>query len=141
MVNRVVLDADGLRVSKPGVNVLTAGRRNLMFDSDAAGLEFHSRGTINPPDNILKDNTKTYTYNYGHDFGYVPLIFLQIRWYSHSYVYISPWTSYYMLRDGHGGSLRITCGSSQFTVRHKAGDETFIFNYKFHYAIYKYPLS
>lgn len=46
MRNRVVLDENGLRVSKPGVNVLNAGPAGLQFSSDWSALAFYRRDEI-----------------------------------------------------------------------------------------------
>jgi hypothetical protein len=46
MTNRVVLDENGLRISKPGVNVLKAGTSGLQFSSDWSALAFYRRGEI-----------------------------------------------------------------------------------------------
>lgn len=46
MANRVVLDETGLKVSKPGANVLTAGASGLQFSSDWSALGFYRRGEM-----------------------------------------------------------------------------------------------
>lgn len=44
MANRVLLDASGLKVSKPGVNVLTAGDAGLLFDTNTPMLQVIASG-------------------------------------------------------------------------------------------------
>lgn len=44
MANRVVMDANGLKVSKPGVNVLTAGDNGLLFDTNTPMLQVIASG-------------------------------------------------------------------------------------------------
>lgn len=46
MVQRVLLNQSGLKVSKPGVNVLTAGPGQLNFSSDWAGMDVYTRGDV-----------------------------------------------------------------------------------------------
>lgn len=45
MANRVLMDANGIKISKPGVNVLTAGQDGLMFDSGTKMLQVIDAGT------------------------------------------------------------------------------------------------
>jgi hypothetical protein len=46
MTNRVLLNASGLKVSKPGVNVLTAPTSGLQFSSDWSALGFYRSAEI-----------------------------------------------------------------------------------------------
>lgn len=46
MSNRVLLNSSGLKVSKPGVDVLTAGSTGLQFSSDWSGMPIAERGTV-----------------------------------------------------------------------------------------------
>jgi hypothetical protein len=45
MTNRVLLDSSGLKVSKPGVNVLTASASQLNFNSEWSQVGLYRRGT------------------------------------------------------------------------------------------------
>lgn len=46
MTNRIVIQASGMKISKPGVNVLTAGQEDLIFDTDHQGLGVYQTGTV-----------------------------------------------------------------------------------------------
>lgn len=46
MANRLLLSKDGVKISLPGVDVLTAGSSNLQFSSDWAQLKIFMRGSI-----------------------------------------------------------------------------------------------
>lgn len=47
MANRVLMNASGLKVSKPGVNVLTASPLQLIFNSEWGGMGVVQSGTWN----------------------------------------------------------------------------------------------
>jgi hypothetical protein len=46
MTNRILLNSSGLKISKSGVNVLTAGNADLLFTSDYSHLAFYATGTF-----------------------------------------------------------------------------------------------
>lgn len=46
MSNRVLLNTSGLKVSRPGVNVLTAGNADLNFNSDWSGVNLLISGQV-----------------------------------------------------------------------------------------------
>lgn len=45
MVNRILLNSSGLRISSPGVDVITAQPANLLFSSDWSALTVAQKGT------------------------------------------------------------------------------------------------
>jgi len=72
MANRVVIDSNGIKVSKPGQNVLTASNQNLIFDSTKARTgQIYAGGTnLNLGDsssNFLTTSSKA-------NLGYIPLV-------------------------------------------------------------------
>lgn len=74
MVNRVVLETGGLKVSKAGYDVLTAAPENIIFDT-YSGLLVHYTTLITLP-------TTGSTYQYQQDFsypslGYIPIFAMQ----------------------------------------------------------------
>jgi len=48
MVARVLLNSSGLKVSKPGIDVLSAGFSNLQFSSDWSAMTIVQRGVHSP---------------------------------------------------------------------------------------------
>lgn len=46
MSNRVLLNENGLRISKPGFNVLTTGSDNLLFDSTSKMIQVVQSGIL-----------------------------------------------------------------------------------------------
>lgn len=62
MVNRVLLNANGMKVSAPGNNVLTAPEAQLLFNSQWSALDVLMRGSFSPGDDT------TTTINYGKTF-------------------------------------------------------------------------
>ena len=72
MANRVVIDSNGIKVSKPGQNVLTATNQNLIFDSSKArtGQIYAGGANLNLGDsssNFLTTSSKA-------NLGYIPLV-------------------------------------------------------------------
>ena len=72
MANRVVIDSNGIKVSKPGQNVLTATNQNLIFDSSKVRTgQIYAGGTnLNLGDsssNFLTTSSKS-------NLGYIPLV-------------------------------------------------------------------
>jgi hypothetical protein len=51
MANRVLLNANGMKVSEPGFDVLTAGNANLQFSSDWSALSLLLAGSVSIPAN------------------------------------------------------------------------------------------
>ncbi len=80
MVDRVLLDASGLKVSKPGVDVKTASEAGLTFNSEWSAMSRLIFGsfTVNP--NV--GNTRTIMY--GKTFTYRPLVFTVVHPYGSS---------------------------------------------------------
>lgn len=68
MVNRVLLNADGLKVSVAGQDVLTATEANLLFNSDYAQPSVWMRGSFS-----IGDDT-TRTVNFGKTFNPRPWV-------------------------------------------------------------------
>lgn len=71
MTNRVLLDSSGLKVSKPGVNVITANRNQLLFGSDASCMTLHMSGVW-----ALSNTTATQTLLLGKTFSRIPYVTL-----------------------------------------------------------------
>jgi len=75
MANRIVLDANGLRVSKPGYDVFSAGPENLIFDTNA-GLLVHYTFTMSAVGN---GGVGTLTQDIGYpSLGYYPIFAMQL---------------------------------------------------------------
>ncbi|RDE08440.1 hypothetical protein [Pelagibacterium lacus] len=77
MANRVLLDASGLKVSKPGVDVLTMGAlgKDVAFNSDwLASSRILLTGSVNVP-----NGTGIVTENYGFTLPFVPVILMMGR--------------------------------------------------------------
>lgn len=68
MANRVVLSSTGLKVSKPGFNVLTAGDKDLTFNSDWGSFPTFAKMNINITAGVL------HTVNYGKTFANNPIL-------------------------------------------------------------------
>lgn len=68
MANRVVMDSSGLKISKPGVNVLTANQDGLMFDSSTKMLQVIGAG-------VRSGSATTFTVTYPN-IGIVPFIWM-----------------------------------------------------------------
>lgn len=72
MANRVVLDvANGLKVSKPGFNVLTASGLNIQFDSAWPQTKFWSRNQVYLP----QKTDGPHTISFGKTFARRPMVF------------------------------------------------------------------
>ena len=72
MANRVLIDSNGIKVSKPGQNVLTATNQNLIFDSSKVrtGQIYAGGSNLNLGDsssNFLTTSSKA-------NLGYIPLV-------------------------------------------------------------------
>lgn len=109
MVNRVLLDANGLRISKPGYDVFSAGLPDLLFSSDWNGVPFHMRGSV------ALGNTSIF---YGKTFGTVPFA---------SYVALIGgiyWTLgnlSYLFYAQSGSELKVNTFSDRFTMTSALG--------------------
>ncbi|MBX4911376.1 hypothetical protein HJA82_29120 [Rhizobium bangladeshense] len=53
MVNRVLLDTNRLKISRPGFDVLTATQAQLLFNSDYNTAAIYMRGTTSTQGNIV----------------------------------------------------------------------------------------
>lgn len=71
MPNRVVFDLNGMKVSAPGVDVLTAGEANLIFSSQWSQLSILMRGSVTCAPN------QTQTVLFGKTFANRPLCFFR----------------------------------------------------------------
>ena len=97
MVNRVLLDQNGLFVSKPGVDVLSAQPKDLQFSSDYGTLNVLKRGVLNLPATpegypVPGNGAQQVTVNFGKTFSARPPVFFAVRrtvisnpkqWYQH----------------------------------------------------------
>lgn len=72
MANRVLLDANALKVSRPGFNVLSATDAGLSFNSNWSQAKKHMGGTF-----LTGVNADT-TLSYGKTFLNQPLVMLQL---------------------------------------------------------------
>lgn len=68
MANRVLLQPTGMKVSRPGVDVLTAGDADLLFSSDASQTPVHMKGTVTFSSSSIQ------SVNYGKTFSNMPMI-------------------------------------------------------------------
>ncbi len=69
MTNRVLLNTNGLKVSAPGKDVLTALKNELQFSSDWGSLRPYMTGQASPP------RGSTFTVNFGKTFtNSIPLV-------------------------------------------------------------------
>lgn len=78
MTNRVLLNANALRVSKAGVDVLTAGLGNLQFNSDWSALGVLTSGTVS--DSWSTSGNEGWwatTIGFGRTFASAPLVFFE----------------------------------------------------------------
>lgn len=94
MANRVLLDvANGLLVSKPGVNVLTAGLSGLSFSSDWSQLSLQVRSSVTLPSNVWSltytgTSPRVYTspdIAYGKTFAQIPYLNCSLKLASESF--------------------------------------------------------
>lgn len=72
MANRVVLDENGLRISRPGIDVLAASPATLMFRSDATLMPVFTTGSIVGSYSEVGGNGAQYLY--GKTFTIAPLV-------------------------------------------------------------------
>lgn len=98
MANRILLDKSGLRVSKPGVNVLTAEQRDLIFDSSWSQITPYMKGTV-----PLSTGSSGVTVLFGKTFTNRPLCILRPT--STNYQYINDW---FLLGGDGGGNWMMT---------------------------------
>lgn len=75
MANRVLLNASGLKISKPGINVLTAtAAGDFAFVSDYRTLPIRQTGTVSVPARTsITHEYNSATISYSND-GYTPLV-------------------------------------------------------------------
>lgn len=71
MANRVLIDANNFKVSKPGVNVLTANNSQLLIRNDATSLGSMQTGTVTP---IIYDSFIAYNLSRNFLLPYDPQI-------------------------------------------------------------------
>lgn len=72
MANRILLDENGLKISKPGVNVLTAGLAGLQFTSVGTHVPRFTTGTL------TRAQGGDATFNFGKTFPSAPIV----TWYA-----------------------------------------------------------
>ena len=70
MANRVLLDQNGLRISKPGQNVLTASADDLMFDSVSKMVQVVASGIAT---GVSNNSTRTISWP---SLGFVPFVWI-----------------------------------------------------------------
>lgn len=80
MANRAVLNVNGLKVSKPGVNVLTAGINDLLFSDNWSALSKHMSGSLS----ISSGGNKFV--NFGKTFAQVPLVMWEWNGYGDQWI-------------------------------------------------------
>lgn len=76
MVDRILLDSSGLKVSQPGVPVLSAGFSQLQFSSDFSAIGLFSTNVFALNWSFFGANSGTFstTINYGKSYATPPLI-------------------------------------------------------------------
>lgn len=72
MANRVLLDENGLKISRPGIDVLTASPANLLFRSDATNVPRWDQGSLAGSASVHWDNGAIYYY--GRTFATIPIV-------------------------------------------------------------------
>lgn len=83
MVNRVLLDANNIKVSKPGIDVTTVSStvpENLLLDSSSQNLGIFMTGELSVTADAMYAGSRAYvgqTLYYSYDLGYIPYIMLQ----------------------------------------------------------------
>lgn len=99
MANRVVLDADDIKISKPGVDVLTAGSSGLLLDSSSEMLQVVQSGRFTGvAHGAYRDVT-------GPDQGFTPFVWATSNRWAINIQYLSA-TQYrfYASAGGSGGT-------------------------------------
>lgn len=97
MANRVSLDANGLRISKPGKNVLTAGAADLMFDSTSKMVQVTHSGVAL---NVSASVTRSITWP---ALGFTPFVWFFARDYSSAGFHYTGANSGYLHLNEAGG--------------------------------------
>lgn len=116
MTNRVILDTDGLRVSRAGVNVIGAANVDLLFNSDWAHLRRFGQGAFAVPANSTK------TYSMGKTFTALPIvdIFLKYLPSGDSYGYLGDFGT---SSDGGNYSSMVDVTSTSIIITNSFGNE------------------
>lgn len=70
MVNRVLLNTSGLKVSKPGFNVLTASLNQLSFSGDYSQINIFLTGSFS----FQMNQVVSQTINFGKTFTFTPVM-------------------------------------------------------------------
>jgi hypothetical protein len=79
MVNRVLLNTSGLKVSKPGADVLSAGPGDLLFSSDWSALGLFTQGSISASwSTNLETGWWVQSVPFGKTFATPPAVFFEI---------------------------------------------------------------
>lgn len=80
MANRVYLSTNGLKISAPGFNAMTATGEQLTFSSDKGGAAALLDGTFTTPASGGIERTGTVTVLFGKSFGtYPPLVYTNVE--------------------------------------------------------------
>jgi hypothetical protein len=74
MVDRVLIDVNGMKISKPGVDVKTAAGTNLLFRSDAAQLSIYQQGLVT----YTNEGESDLFIPFGKTFPGVPIVSLHL---------------------------------------------------------------
>lgn len=100
MANRVLLSPSGLKISNPGVDVLSATASQLMFNSDWSQLKLLQRIAVTVPSDYSQQTPlppigsgRSWTspnYNYSKAFGTPPLVLFSVKLPSDSFAYVPP---------------------------------------------------
>lgn len=85
MANRVLLDPNGMKVSRPGVDVLTAGDADLLFSSDFSQTPVHMKGIVTFSSSSIR------TLNFGRTFLNMPMVTFLVSYSSFYGLYINDW--------------------------------------------------
>lgn len=95
MANRVVIDPGIMKISKPGVNVLTAVDDDLLFNADWAGFRVLTRGSFTLPAGPQTDSAF-----YGKTFDTIPLLYIRLTSGSYSVSLAALRGNYYLADPG-----------------------------------------
>lgn len=102
MANRVLMNAQGLRISKPGANVLTAGDDDLMFDSTSKMAQVTHSGIAS---NVSASNNPSISWP---ALGFVPFVWFYGRDYATAeFHYTGQNSGYFRLGEAGGRSSDI----------------------------------
>ena len=150
MTNRVLMNSGVLKVSKPGVNVITAGPQDLAFSSDFSMFGFYRQGTLSY--NWSGGNLGEYSNNVplGKTFATPPLVFFQLSLGDGRYATLGNTSGFSFEKENYASEFPcymacwavVTTTHIQFRGRYNRPDEEDHLSRSFsvRYSIYEYNL-